>query len=53
MFRNSVSDLKRLDQEISATKATWKEWPITSHRCKPVVPGKSYAEVMKTNHISS
>ena len=29
---------------MSATRATWKEWLIASDRCKPVIPGESYAE---------
>ena len=34
---------------MSATRATWKEWLTASDRCKPVIPGKSYAEVLKTD----
>ena len=37
---------------MSATRATWKEWLTASDRCKPVIPGKSYAEVLKTGSQS-
>ena len=53
MYSNSVSDLNALKQEISATKATWKEWLTASDRCRPVIPGKSHAfEVLKTDIYS-
>ena len=32
-----------------ATRATWKGWLAASDSCKPVTPGKSYAEVLKNN----
>ena len=47
MYSRSVSDLNILKQEMSDTKATWKEWLTASHRCRSVMPGKSYAEVLK------
>ena len=31
-----------------ATRATWREWLAVSDTCKPVIPGKSYAKVLKT-----
>ena len=37
---------------MSATRATWKEWLTASKRCKPVTPGKSYAEVLNTDSQS-
>ena len=49
MHNQSSSDLNILKQEMSATRATWKEWLTASDRCKPVIPGKSYAEVLKTD----
>ena len=52
MYNQSSSDLNILKQEISATRATWKEWLTASDRCKPVIPGKSYAEVLKTDSQS-
>ena len=49
VYSQSGSDLNILKQEISATRATWKEWLTTSDRCRPVIPGKSYTEVLKTD----
>ena len=34
---------------MSATRATWMEWLAASDSCKPVIPGKSYAEILKTD----
>ena len=34
---------------MSATTATWRKWLAASDSCKPVIPGKSYAEVLKTD----
>ena len=63
-FSQSIIDLNIFKQEMSATRATlktilqrafcifWKEWLTASDRCKPVVPGKSYAEVLKTDSQS-
>ena len=45
----SISDLNILKQEMLATRATWKGWLAASDSCKPVIPGKSYAEVLKTD----
>ena len=49
VYNQSVSDLNILKQEMSATRATWREWLAASDSCKPVIPGKSYAEVLKTD----
>ena len=38
-----------MKQEISATRATWRKWLAASDSCKPVIPGKSYAEVLKAD----
>ena len=40
-----------LKQEISATRATWRKWLAASNSCKPVIPGKSYAEVLKADSL--
>ena len=49
VYNQSVSDLNILKQEMSATRATWRKWLAASDSCKPVIPGKSYAEVLKTD----
>ena len=49
MYNQSISDLNILKQEMLATRAIWKEWLALSDSCKPVIPGKSYAEVLKTD----
>ena len=49
VYTRSVSDLNILKQEMSATRATWRKWLAASDSCKPVIPGKSYAEVLKTD----
>ena len=49
VYNQSVSDLNILKQEISATRATWKNWLAASDSCKPVIPGKSYPNVLKTD----
>ena len=50
VYSQSIVDLDVLKQEMSATRATWKEWLTASDRCKPVIPRKSYAEVLRTDH---
>ena len=35
-----------------ATRAAWKEWLTASDTCKPLIPGKSYADVLKTDSQS-
>ena len=52
VYNQSSSDLNILKQEISASTATCKEWLTASDRCKPVIPGKSYTEVLKTDLVS-
>ena len=49
VYNQSVSDLNILKQEMSATRATWREWLAASDSCKPVIPGRSYVEVLKTD----
>ena len=49
VYNQSVSDVNILKQEISATRATWRKWLAASDSCKPVIPGKSYAEVLKAD----
>ena len=49
VYNQSISDLNILKQEMLATRATWKGWVAASDSCKPVIPGKSYAEVLKTD----
>ena len=49
VYNQSISDLNILKQEMLATSATWKGWLAASDSCKPVIPGKSYAEVLKTD----
>ena len=49
VYNQSVSDLNILKQEMSATRVTWKEWLAASDSCKPLIHGKSYAEVLKTD----
>ena len=49
VYNQSISDLNILKQEMLATRATWKESLAASDSCKPVIPGKSYAEVLKTD----
>ena len=52
VYSQSIVDLSIFKQEMSDTRATWKEWLTASDRCKPVIPGKSYAEVLKTDSQS-
>ena len=49
VYNQSISDLNILKLEMLATRATWKGWLAVSDSCKPVIPGKSYAEVLKTD----
>ena len=42
VYSQSIVDLNISKQEMLATRATWKEWLTASHRCKPVIPSKSY-----------
>ena len=49
VYNQSVYDLNILKQEMSATRATCRAWLAASDNCKPVIPGKSYAEVLKTD----
>ena len=48
VYNQSVSDFNILKQ-ISVTRATWRKCLAASDSCKPVIPGKSYAEVLKTD----
>ena len=34
---------------MSVARATWRKWLAASDSCKPVIPGKYYAEVLKTD----
>ena len=49
VYNQSSFDLNILKQEILATRTTFEEWPIASDRYGPMIPGKSYAEVLKTD----
>ena len=49
---NSNIDVLDVKKAYKASFALWKQWLLDSNSCKPVVPGRTFADVVKQNAYS-
>ena len=49
---NSRLDVLGTQQAYKAPFALWKQWLTDSNTCKPVIPGRTFADVVKQNAYS-
>ena len=49
---NSTIDVLEVKKAFKAPFPLWKQWLLDSNTCKPVVPGRTFADVVKQNAYS-
>ena len=50
---NSSIDILDVNKAYKAPFSLWKQWLLDSNTCKPMVPGRTFADVVKQNAYSS
>ena len=49
---STVSNVSSVQKAYKASPSLWKQWFTESNTCRPVIPGRTFADVVKQNAYS-